>query len=441
MKTNAFIAAALEEIEQEVSTTQVVPVDAVAELAKTNLDLAAENSWLEEEKQQSEENEVVAAGVTVCDDLEELEITALALEELVELANLTASKGQANQASVAALAFGLEQITNSIGLKSILPALEADSTPAEQATSIGDTAKKKSQEIMKRIIEGLRYVFKIVMDFFSKIFTYNGRMVKKLESLKKSLENGSISLDGAQSFTNDEFLESLRSPDTHDSIAKQFAVYAEFARNAIVMFGSRDYEEVVKSIYESVNPNSSVPDEVRVGYVTELFKLVELANEHIFTEKHAWGSTVEVFASNNPKNRNTYTKAMIGELCLHMEVNADTDPIIARVDNSRASYVFKARETGGIDPISKQEAISLLSDYIKILNKQTELDAAWSRVYKYSQGFEIKSSYTSITFNSSLLKLYSGMSVRVLSEVLRTNMKNAQKLMAYIELSSKAAKK
>ena len=180
-KRNSFITHALEELQSEAVAGSETPAasaapatsetnmdttgDAVAELMEKNTDLSNDNAELQSESFDNDVDAIETTSDSVSEDLTEAVQATVALENLADLCYLTLKSGQANAAAVAGLAFGLEQITNSLNMPSSVAALESETLsldgPKEQVAAIGKAAEEKSESIFKRIIESIKRIIEI----------------------------------------------------------------------------------------------------------------------------------------------------------------------------------------------------------------------------------------------------------------------------------------
>lgn len=289
MKKNVFINAALEELNAEESKVEkqigvtdasvVETTDAVAQLQEQHDELKTENAGLEAEVFDNDVTQIETNAESVSDDLEEVVQAAAALEELSCLADLAVKKGQVNKATVATLAFGLEQITNRLGMPSVIAALEGDTVDvleSQQASTIGEKAKDKSKELFERLVAGIAKVIGWVVALFRKLsapFLDLSARAKKAEALVGSI-------DESKEITNEVFINSLKLVAQHGDPSKQFADFEKIVPYALRwVFSDSSINALNHTFHEFVLHNGQ-PDVPKIKQ--HLDGLTDYASRNIF---------------------------------------------------------------------------------------------------------------------------------------------------------------
>ncbi|BAW19212.1 hypothetical protein [Ralstonia phage RP31] len=472
MKRNPFIVAALEELQQEQAATggengggeagaqstdgvtaagvteqqqqaaqaagEVTEVnmdsstDAVAELMEQNTQLATENAELQNECFDNDADVIESASDSVQEDLNEAVAAGAALEELAHLAELTVKSGQANRASVAGLAFGLEQITDRIGVKSLLPALEAEGgEPEEQAASIGEKAKTLAANIGKKLVEGIKRIIQAVMSFFRNLFTNTGKVAEKAKELRASLSQ----IDDSKEITDQGFIKSLRIPEGNDSVAEYYYNFHVFAQNALNFFDA-DFSKLMEDMFEELRDTK----QVSAPWDRVILPVVKAAQEDLFPFEPRSGSI-----DGAPKGNDIdvwATPQLVGGVQLYMawrQNPSDAKEIMLKI--GRASDP-KLRAPESIPVLSAKDADKLLQSVERWMSEFRSVQKSLSRLERLGQGVTERhwSGQWSTTYNHVFLSMFSGLAANTLPHVLNLCMMNAKRINAYVEKSIAVSK-
>lgn len=324
MKRNPFITAALEELSQEADEgAEKKPVvvaapatsapndtaskDGVGEapqpaLTELNLDQAQDavaalmekNSALEdavaELQEQNFDNDLDALDTSsdsVHEDLEEAVAAGAALEELAHLASMTAKSGMANKASVASLAFALEQISERAGVSGTA-ALEdsniamyngssADGAKA-QAEGVAKAASDQAQGIYQKLVAGIQRIIGWIMNVVRQVFSRYTSLTGRIAACSKELD----SIDEDKTIDSKPFISSLRLVKGAGDPDKQFKDYAQLASKTLFGFFNNSFATRVVASINHLKEEES--DDVKNAGMQELTNVLRAAMSVIYTE-------------------------------------------------------------------------------------------------------------------------------------------------------------
>lgn len=462
MKRNLFIAAALEELQQEVAasdqTAAAAPaapavdqsaaapvtevtfdqsVDAVAALMEKNTELAAENIELQEQTFDNDVDTIQTSSDSVQQDLEEAVAACEALEELAHLADLTVRSGQANKATSATLAFALEQITVRAGLPSQMAALEAEEagTPEAQSKSVGEKAKELAQQIGQKLVDGIQRIIAWVMSFFQQIFARTKKIAEKATALKEQVKD----IDANAMIEDAKFIKSLRLLDgasNQGDIAGQYADYAKVASHSLYGFFNDSFvarlSKIHGDVYQSDGKNSDI------GYL-EIEQMYEVARQHIFTEDNNGVITAQQL-DNTEGVQVSLTKPCVGGIQLFLATNSKEDTSTKLFFKTGLAPAPKLLEAGSIPVINPVMAGQYLEVINKWMNDHREIEKRFKRISGMTRvklkGGVLHDRY----YTSNFLSLLTGFATTIMPQLLRLNIQNSVSFIAYVEKSIAVSK-
>ena len=489
MKRNAFLTAALEELQKEVATgdqpaTAVVPatttapqggdtvaatssesapvtevnidqsVDAIASLMEKNKDLQDKNASLEEENFDSDLDILDSASDSAQSDLAECVSACEALQELAHIANLTVKSGQANAANVASLAFGLEQICLRAGLESPVAALEdsaislyhpatgsnkeatSEEAATAQADAIGKTAMEKAKAIGQKLMDGIKRIVGWILNILRQFFTRLDGLSARIKKCAAEYDQ----IDESKTIDSKPFIASLRLVEGAGDPSKQFETYAAMATKTLFGFFSDTFVGRMMEAFEAIKKEES--DEERIAGMKELGEVVRIALSTIYTVD---GNVNDVPGFPSDANAKDWTVGLttpcVGGVQLYLAASLEGEGDL-RCKSGLAATQPKIEMPDSIPVVDKQFADKMFSVITKWLhaNKQLEQKLALLHGLKFISSFSGKQNQTKAV--SQYLSVLAAMATGAMPHLLRMNMQNSVNFISYVEKSiavSKAA--
>lgn len=435
MKRNAFITTALEELQQEISaaddkadatTTEVTfdqSLDAVAALMEKNTELAAENIELQEESFDNDTDVIDSASDSVSEDLEEAVAAGAALEELHYLAELTVKTGQANKANAASLAFALEQITDRAGLPSVMSALEDDSDnePAEQVKNIGGRAREIAGKVATAVAEVAKRIWQWVMNFFTGLFTNTDKIAEKAKALRGRVKE----INDAAVINDDDFIKSLRIPESTGSVVDCYRDFDNFARSSIRFFDDR-FVDTLKKKPTSISDSASWIEAAKPQFAEiskALFSNTPQAN------------TVPDLPQDGVA---AVTPLLPGGVQLYMAYSEKESKVLFGRTTG-----LKIREEESIPALTAKEAETFLGSVEDWLGSFKKLKASLNQLKTVTIFDTSKVKLNDSQFKSHsqvFIKMLTGLATSTLPHTLNLCIFNSKRLIAYTEKSIEASK-
>ena len=490
MKRNAFLTAALEELNKEVAlgdqpATAVVPatttapqggdtvaatssesapvteinvdqsVDAVAALMEKNASLQDQNASLEEENFDSDLDILDSASDSAQSDLVECVSACEALQELAHIANLTVKSGQANAANVASLAFGLEQICLRVpGLGNPIAALEdsavalyhptsgshkeatSEEAATAQADAIGKTAMEKAKAIGEKLMDGIKrivgWILNILRQFFTRLDGLSARIQKCAAEYNQ--------IDESKTIDSKPFIASLRLVEGGGDPSKQFETYAAMATKTLFGFFSDTFVGRMMEAFEAIKKEES--DEERIAGMKELEEVIRTALSTIYTVD---GNVKDVPSFPSDANAKDWTVGLttpcVGGVQLYLAASLEGEGDL-RCKSGLSASQPKIDMPDSIPVVDKQFADKMFGVITKWLhaNKQLEQKLALLHGLKFISNFTGKQNQTKAV--SQYLSVLAAMATGAMPHLLRMNMQNSVNFISYVEKSiavSKAA--
>lgn len=423
-------------------------VDAVAMLMEQNTQLATENDELSEQTFDNDTDAIEISSDSANKDLEEAVQAGIALENLSYIADLAVKTKTANQATVAALALGLESICYSADIKSPVAALEDDTLrlagPAAQTNAIGETAKSKSKEIVAKLVAGVKRIIGWIIGVIRNVAANTGKIAKKAGALKAQLEK----IDESAVINNGPFIASLRLVEGGGDANKQFEEYVKLASKTLYGFFNDSFvsnmkttvDEIVRSNFErsvqvTFKPSPATLLGKRAGEITRMMLST------IFTE-HGTGADVPNVPANVPEKELTVglTPEVIGgnRLFLATTVNSQDSatPFVFRAGLAKNQPKFETPEN--IPVVKKAGARAVLQIIERWMGDQEALEARLKKIESLPTSGE---NHLDIAIVGAYLQLLSGIATSIIPHFLRLNVQNAARYVAYVDRSIAASTK
>ena len=490
MKRNAFLTAALEELNKEVAlgdqpATAVVPatttapqggdtvaatssesapvteinvdqsVDAVAALMEKNASLQDQNASLEEENFDSDLDILDSASDSAQSDLAECVSACEALEELAHIANLTAKSGQANAANVASLAFGLEQICLRVpGLGNPVAALEdnavslyhpttgtnkeatSEEAATAQADAIGKTAMEKAKQIGEKLMDGIKrivgWILNILRQFFTRLDGLSDRIKKCAAEYNQ--------IDESKTIDSKQFIASLRLVEGGGDPSKQFEAYASMATKTMFGFFSDTFVSRMVDAFNAIKDNES--EEEHAAGMKELDEVLRVALSTIYTED---GTTKDVPSFPSDANAQDWTVGKtvpcVGGVQLYLAASLEGNSGL-RCKSGLAATQPKIDMPDTIPVVDKNFADKMFGVITKWLHAHRQLEQKFGLLQglKFVSGFTGKENKAKAV--SQYLSVLAAVATGAMPHLLRLNMQNSVNFISYVEKSiavSKAA--
>lgn len=496
MKRNAFLSAALEELNKEVAagdqtttvtnddvanavavTTQPAAdaapavtevnidqgVDAVAALMEKNASLQDQNASLEEESFDSDLDILDTASDSAQSDLAECVSACEALQELAYIAELSVKSGQANATSVASLAFGLEQICLRAGLESPIAALEdnavalyhpetgtnkeasSEEAATAQADAVGKTAMEKAKEIGKKLLEGIKRIVGWIINVMRQFFTRVGGLSDRIKKAAAEYDviNESKTIDSVP------FIASLRLVVGGGDANKQFEEYAILATKTLYGFFNGNFVNHMQDAIKHLHAEET--DEAKAAGSKQLVEVLRGAMSTIYTEQ---GSGADIAASVPTAVKESdltigKTKPCIGGVQLYLAATLD-GTLEGEGEGEwycRSGLVKnppKIDAPASIPVVNKQLADKMFGAITKWLqeHKQLEQNLLALQAAKFVGWLETRNEEVSSKAISRYLSVLASMATGAMPHLLRANIQNSINFVAYVEKSiavSKAA--
>lgn len=481
MTRNRFITLALEELQQEsgeaslgtnverVTTpiadgVQQQPVesgngitetnidsstDAVAELMEQNATLATENeelgdanAELEGEVFDNDTDAIQTVSDSVSGDLDEAVNASVALEELAHICALTAKGGMANAGAVAGLAFALEQICDRVGISGVAALEEgevADVQPTEQAEKIGEAAKEKSASIMQRIVASIKKIIGWIINVVRNMMASTGKLVERAKALQADVRF----IDESKTIDSKSFIASLRLVEGAGDANRQFEEYITTSTKAVYGFFNDKFVDQMESAWSEVtraNMSAGLMGQQKVDgnshFGEKLAVVINSLFQNIFTEQ----GSIEDTSGVKPDDKLTVrlTPASIGGVQLFFASSfgpgQKKGEAQVRAGLAKRAPKFDAPDT--IPVCSKRLAGAGLSAVSRWMQDQKDLQARLSKL----QGIATNGTIMSTDASSIYVSVLAAIATAALPHLLRANLQNAARLVAYAEKSIAVSK-
>ncbi len=495
MKRNAFLNAALEELEKEVATgdqtvtsddatagvattTQAVGesdqpvtevnidqgVDAVAALMEKNASLQDQNASLEEESFDSDLDILSTASDSAQNDLAECVSACEALRELNHIAELAVKSGQANSTTIASLAFGLEQICLRAGLDSPIAALEdnavalyhpetgtnkeasSEEAATAQASAIAKSAMDKAKEIGEKLVNGIKRIIGWILGILRQFFTRIGGLPERIQKCAAEYDQ----IDESKTIDSVPFITSLRLVEGGGDANKQFEQYAVTATKTLYGFFSDKFvNHMVEGFEHFKKGGEESPEEVKAGD-EQLVEVLKLAMSSIFTED---GSVQNIPGfKEDPKVKQKALVVGLTPPCIggsQFYLAADWEQLGEHPEtwycrSGQAAQQPKFETPESIPVVNKQLADKMFGTITKWLQDQKKLEQKLHILYslKWSTGGHNGGWVEGTKAISRYLSVLAAIATNAMPQLLRLNIQNSINFVAYVEKSiavSKAA--
>ncbi|BAW19211.1 hypothetical protein [Ralstonia phage RP31] len=431
MKRNLYISAALEGLETgAVTETSITPQDSVAELQQQNATMDAENAELRDECFENDTDAIAEAGDEMQGDLAEANKAVAALEELAHICEMTVKSGQANKASVASLAFGLEQICARAKIPNPVSALEdgaADASAAEQTEAVGDAAKSKSKEILARLAAAAKRIVAWIVGLIRKILS---RSMNVAEEAKKLIPQvGSI--NSGLVIEDEKFIKSLRLVADRGDANQQFKAYGALATKTLYGF----FNDAFVSSLNELSQKGSNSDQLAIFENTA--KVLKGLQQHVFDEPGVASDLAEKpELPEGQQLRVSLTEPMIGGVRLYLAYSAP----ISEKSYLKAGLSPKQPEIVDDDTIVVADphlAKNMLDLIVRWADDQKALEDRLQKIEgfaKVAEG-EAASKYAAV-----YLKVLTTVATAVIPQLLRLNLQNSTNYVRYVQKSIAVSK-
>ncbi len=461
MKRNSFLTNALEELRQEageamepgqdVSAVAIAeepngqgelransgPVtktnvdsttDAVAELMEKNVELATENAELQQEVFDNDVEIVDSISDSASQDLEEAVAAGVALEQLAHICDLTVRRGEANVASVASLAFGLEQASLRACLSNPIAALESDvasdATPEQQTEAIGEAAKGKAAEVWRRIAEGVQRVISWITNAIQSIYQRFSPVAKRAEQLLGL----TAQIDDNAVIEDAPFIESLRLVEHGGDANKQFKDYADLVDATL-------YDFFNDSFVAELNKTAQSRESDFMQNLVGLGRVLKAMDAKIFTQRV---TPDEVYDGELPPNRRIEagkTAPVIGGLQLYCVWSAQFDENML-VKAGVVKTPVKLVTPPSIPGANKVLAADLLKRVAAWHKDQGELAARLKKIQGFGKFAEGSVAPKQATV---YLRAVTAIATSIIPQLIRMNTQNASNYVRFVEKTLRAS--
>lgn len=287
---NSIIKAALEELAadqaagegseqpsstEQVQSTNVENVDAVAELQERVVELEEQNGVMESDL-------IEANGDKVQDDLDEAIDSAVALESFGRLAMATYRSGTATTQSNAGIAIGLEHICSSMGMPNIVAAVEADGSDSH-----GDAAKnlgERALDASKKVLASVMAFFKKIKDYITSFFKEQINIFNRIVQVSKDVDAQLRDIKPGISI-KDPAIKGLGL--VSGNVYKDFKDYIEFSTSVMETLANENLYRSVSRLMsrDAAGDVSSVFDDV-TSSIAKCFPMSREGNEGTTLETH-----------------------------------------------------------------------------------------------------------------------------------------------------------
>lgn len=466
MKRNQFIAAALEELQQEIATgdqtaiavatptdtpadstgaPQVTEtnidqsVDAVAALMQKNTELATENVELQSETFDNDVDAIQSVSDSVHRDLDEAVQAGVALEQLAHIAQLTVKSGQANAASVAGLAFALEQISINVGMKSSTAALEDNTLrlegPKAQAEAVGKAAEEKAKSIFERLIEGIKRIVGWILNVMRQMFSSFSLLTNRIKKASAELNQ----IEESNTIDSLPFIASLRLVEGGGDINKQFEEYARLATKTLYGFFNTNFIDHMTSAFESLGKEESDADK-QAGN-KQLAEILRTAMSVIYTENATFadmaGKAPEAVQSKDLTIGKTVP--CVGGVQLYLAATLDGGEFYCRGGLVKTSPKFDAPESIPVANIKQADQMfGLITKWIQdhsVLERNLQYLGALKFTHMLASSSESKSKAI-----GQYLSVLASLATGTIPQFLRMNIRNSINFVTYVEKSIAVSK-
>lgn len=435
---NSFIAAALEELQQEqvpsVTLAPQTPVsevdidqskDAVAELMEKNVSLQDENVTLEAQTFDNDVEAVSNVADTVNEDLGQVVKASAALEALSQLCNHTVKAGLANKATLAGHVFALEQIFENIGLSNPVPALESEVStmvnPSEQTEAVAEKAKSGSEQLIKRLLDGIKRIIGWIMNVIRNAMARSGQLAKRAEMLYKQLER----IDESKSIDSKPFIASLRMTADGGDVNEQFNDYGKLA--SVTLFGF--FSDNFKTSMERATAHAMVARDGKANIAAGMVDVLKKALEVIFTE-HGTEGDISAAVPENAKDLTVgLTKPCIGGLQLYLAATmGETENFYCSAGVAKNPVKLATPET--IPVVDKK----LAKDYLHLIATWSKRDAELQSKFNAINSIKTPEAL-GIKEVTAYLNTLSSLVTGTAPHLMRLNLQNSASFIAYVEKS------
>lgn len=455
MKRSKFITAALESLQSDttvpVSNTSYTPpkisetlvdssVDAVAELMEKNSELEDKNASLETESFDNDLSAAETVSDSVSEDLDEAVAAGAALEELAYVVNMAVKTGQANRAAVAGYALALEQMSIRAGLTSPMAALESDALqlegPEGQAKTIAETASSKAKEIGRKLIEGIKKIIGYLLNVIRSLFAHAPAVAKRARALVDQLD----SIDKSKTIDSTVFISSMRLVEGGGDPSKQFEDYGHLATKTLYGFIDNTFGQRLSTALDDIL-NAKVTTEQAQQKVTErLTEMSKLLMSHIFTENGNGADISARIPEGVTEQQLTVSKTQpsIGGLQLALAVTLEAKGKEGWFFHAGPSKTQPKIETPDsipvVDKIMAKQYLGLIQKWMKDHNDFHRVFSDILRknfVYGYA---------TNLNDINRFMNVLTAIATGTMPYLLRLNMQNSTKFLAYVEKSISVSK-
>lgn len=465
MKRNAFLTAALEELEKgkpvtndegkdvsdvattgaskDPTTTNVevdAGTDAVAELMEKNSELTDSKATLESETFDNDLDAIQTVSDSVNKDLDEAVAAGVALEQLAYLTELSVKTNQANAASNAGYFLALEQICARADMHNVVAALEEAAPqlegPKAQAESIGKVAIEKSKEIIKKLIEGIKRIAGWVLNIVRTLFARSKQLADKAHALLSQID----SIDESKTIEGTAFISSLRLVEGGGDPNKQFTEYGQMATKTLYgFFGNSFGHSIINALDELKSADAEEGSRSRV--TAKLVEIIKVLMSMIYPEN---GTTADIPGSlpNAVSERDvTVAKSApcVGGLQLYVAATLEASDTGAgwMCKSGPAKEQPKIESPDSIPVVKKQ----LARDFIGLIQHWMRDQQTIERNFRGLQTINFSSKFNpTAQVLQQFLSVMTALATGCMPYLMRLNVQNSANFIAYVEKSIAVSK-
>jgi hypothetical protein len=458
--TNRFIAAALEELSQEVGPTVAVTTpavsngntdgtavkvniddsaDAVAELMEKNSELIDANATLESESFDNDLDAIEASSDTVTSDLDDAVAAGIALEQLVGIIDVSVRNQQVTPTAVAGFAMALEQISHRAKLDNPIPALEAETLqlegPTGQAKSIGAAAAEKAGELAKRLGEAIKRVIGWLLGMLRSMFAQTDIIAARAKKARTLLD----SIDESKTIDSTAFITSLRLIEGAGDPTEQFNSYAKMAGTTLYGFFNASFVRDMQDVIRKAKSGSHDEKEVAAGIVARSNEIIKVLLSTIYTENGS-GADVSARLSQEVDEKDLTvgkTQPCVGGVQLYLAATLDkTAEDSVKFFHCSSGLVKTAPATitsGSIPVATKHGAKAMLGHVEEWMRDQRRLEQIFGVLRTYNWLGQVTLDMASV---KAYLQLMTALASGCVPHLIRLNLKNSAAFCAYVEKSA-----
>lgn len=453
LKQSMFITAALESLKNETEAVQLAPQPAIAETnVNTDNDVVAQlmekNTQLDEVVVAKESEEfdndtdiIQSTSDSINQDLEEVVHAGAALEELANIIDMSIRAGQVNKATNASWAHALETYSYFGGIDTNVAALESavatTDDPGEHAKTLGETAKNKAAEIVKKLAEGIKRIAGWALNILRNFFARSKQLAEKAKLLGGRVNE----IDESKTIDAEVFIASLRLVEGGGDPNKQFEDYGHFSAKGLYGFFNNSFTQAYADAMKELKTADGYGEEAVNKVTHKVIQIIKVLMSTLYPE-HGNISDVNGAVPSAVETKDltvSLTKPCIGGLQLALAATLD-------VTNGKDTWFCKsgpAKTQPKIDVPTSVPVVSkkLAQDYLALIQQWMRDQSILEENVKTYQAVNVVDIFSGSP--ESLRRMLSVLTTIMsgcMPYLLRLNIQNSANFIAYVERSLAASK-